>query len=492
MCLEITDINYLNWPVLRQLGRQLFQFPDGARLKIHYDRVYCLSEGRVYAHGPNVVGCLGVGHEQKVEGFQSVEVLANRGVIDIICSRYFDLALTSTGQVWAWGRFGSNMGEKHIVPTRLVIDARVVSVRAGLDHVLMLTTEGRVYSWGRNDDGLLGVPANEDVDVDDVHLTPVLVSALETQTIAQIDCGVFHSLAITDDGRVFTWGRSVEPGRAAGAVAVRWQPIEVSIDGQTISAVACGFLDNMFLTTEGRLYSKTLSLQAVAPETSFEKIFTLNCNLVHRSGKTLKLAYSSCEGVFLWDNTQLVRAGHSLVDVVAQHASHPLFPTMLSLRKPTDTTVQCPRPVPSIGRRLLSLLVDSFDDPNTGDVEFYFPREQRSLFALRLVLVSMSSYMSVLISSRWQGHRTRIEIATYSYAHFHGYIKWLYTDMVEADTLEQLLNWIDLAECFDDVPLKARCCQLIQRDHLHQRPELWAVIAHHIELYNLGSFFEST
>lgn len=488
MCLEINDINYLNWPVLRQLGQQLFRFPDGARLKVHYDRVYCLAEGKVYVHGPNVGGCLGVGHEQKIEAFESVETLANVGVIDIICSRYFDLALTITGQVWAWGRFGSNMGERHKLP-KMLINAQIVSVKAGLDHVLMLTDEGRVYGWGRNDDGLLGVPASQDDDADDVHLTPVLVKALEKQTISQIDCGVFHSLAITNDGRVFIWGRSIEQG-PTNSVTVRWEPFEVSIDGQKISAAACGFLDNLFLNTKGQIYSKTLSLQAVAPDISFEKIFILNCSLVHRNGKTLKLAYSSSEGVYMWDNIQLIRVGHSVVDAVAQHASHLIFPVMLSLRKPIESDVQCPRLLPTIGRRILSLIVDSFDNPTTGDVEFYFPNEARSLFASKLVLLSMSTYMSVLISSRWQNHQTRIEVTTYPYRHFYCYIKWLYTDIIESETLEDLFYWIDLGECFDDKQLKIRCCQLIKQNHLHQL-ELRPEIMHNIELYNLSSYFSN-
>eukprot|EP01052_Picozoa_sp_SAG31_P006114 SAG31_NODE_278_length_18608_cov_10.304284_6_plen_59_part_00 len=40
----------------------------------------------------------------------------------------------------------------------------------------------------------------------DYQVTPSLVKFSEPAIIVDVRCGTHHSIALTDDGRVFTWG----------------------------------------------------------------------------------------------------------------------------------------------------------------------------------------------------------------------------------------------------------------------------------------------
>ena len=69
------------------------------------------------------------------------------------------MVIDETGQVYAWGsnRYGQiGNGESgdyrhEVVPTKVLDGMRIVSVDVGVYHALALTDEGQVYSWGSAD-----------------------------------------------------------------------------------------------------------------------------------------------------------------------------------------------------------------------------------------------------------------------------------------------------------------------------------------------------
>jgi alpha-tubulin suppressor-like RCC1 family protein len=75
-------------------------------------------------------------------------------------------------------------------------EIRVRSVAAGWYHSLALTWDGRVYSWGGNNCGQLG--HGDELD----RLAPVLVEGLVERGIAAAAC---RSLAVTELGELFRW-----------------------------------------------------------------------------------------------------------------------------------------------------------------------------------------------------------------------------------------------------------------------------------------------
>lgn len=75
-----------------------------------------------------------------------------------------------------------------------------VAVHSGGKHAMALTLDGRVFSWGEGEDGKLG--HNNRITLD----KPKLIEALRSKRIRDIACGSSHSAAITTSGELFCWG----------------------------------------------------------------------------------------------------------------------------------------------------------------------------------------------------------------------------------------------------------------------------------------------
>lgn len=87
---------------------------------------------------------------------------------------------------------------------------RIRLITAGREHALALSSSGKVYAWGRNNYGQLGIGNTNDKE------NPVLVTGtvnlsgetvqFESLKIAAISAGYYHSMAIDENGNIFTWG----------------------------------------------------------------------------------------------------------------------------------------------------------------------------------------------------------------------------------------------------------------------------------------------
>ncbi|KAA0065043.1 ultraviolet-B receptor UVR8 isoform X2 [Cucumis melo var. makuwa] len=95
------------------------------------------------------------------------------------------------------------MDESGTRPSSSKLSGKVVEIAAGEAHTIVLTGDGRVYSWGRGMFGRLGTGAESD------ELFPVRVklgSEEENLKVVAIAAGSYHSLALADDGSVWCWG----------------------------------------------------------------------------------------------------------------------------------------------------------------------------------------------------------------------------------------------------------------------------------------------
>ena len=132
------------------------------------------------------------------------------GVVQISAGGSHSLAVDTSGSVWAWGRdlFGQ-LGDSPVasdsnLPRRLTSISDVRSVAAGNAHSLALTNDGKVYAWGRNNERQLGDFTTTD------RFVPVPVTsnpAGVTDPMSFITAGDAHSMAISQHGQLFGWGR---------------------------------------------------------------------------------------------------------------------------------------------------------------------------------------------------------------------------------------------------------------------------------------------
>ena len=148
---------------------------------------------------------LGLGY-----GIRIVQVSAGGGLVRVAHS----LLLTSTGRVLSfgtgqYGALGHGYSAAKQLPDMLrpqyvegLSSVRCVCVAAGELHSAVVTSDGDVYTWG---DGFCGQLGHADKRP---QTSPKQVThgGLEDECVASIACGSRHTLAVTEDGEVFSWG----------------------------------------------------------------------------------------------------------------------------------------------------------------------------------------------------------------------------------------------------------------------------------------------
>jgi RCC1 and BTB domain-containing protein len=69
-----------------------------------------------------------------------------------------------------------------------------------------------------------------------------------------ISCGYRHSLALTESGRVFGWGRNFN-GQLGVDVYRSKEPIIIALNDLKIKKISCGFNHSLLLSCDGDIYA---------------------------------------------------------------------------------------------------------------------------------------------------------------------------------------------------------------------------------------------
>lgn len=134
----------------------------------------------------------------------------------------------------------------------------IIHVSGGQRFFAAVTEDGGVLTWGDSSGGRLGYPI---ADGDSRRVTcPRYVSVLEQQTITHVSCGAFHTLATDLNGHVFAWGSNSQgqlgfltPTPEPAVIAT--PKVVEDLRGTYMSAVACGEYHSLGLSSDGRVFS---------------------------------------------------------------------------------------------------------------------------------------------------------------------------------------------------------------------------------------------
>ncbi|KHJ86782.1 regulator of condensation, partial [Oesophagostomum dentatum] len=168
------------------------------------------TSGRLFSWGRNRFGQCGVGHYQPVSEPQLVE--GDWGSIRQLSAGQFHSAILSTkGEVWTfgWGVWGQlGMGGRNIrdcnKPTLVKeLNEPIKAVSCGRVHTVLLTESGKILVAGSGSYGQLGV--EEDIKKQ-YSFKPLPIDP--TLKFVRVATSFYHSVAITDEGRIFEWGRN--------------------------------------------------------------------------------------------------------------------------------------------------------------------------------------------------------------------------------------------------------------------------------------------
>ena len=128
------------------------------------------------------------------------------------------LGLSKDGTVYSWGNgeYGrcGNGKTKQLIPepVQLLQSTQCIQIAAGSDHSLAVTNDGKLYAWGKNEASQLGLGGTIIMDLNTMEAYPTLVELDGEEgykfnnKVVRIAAGTRHSLALTRDGSVWQFG----------------------------------------------------------------------------------------------------------------------------------------------------------------------------------------------------------------------------------------------------------------------------------------------
>lgn len=172
--------------------------------------LFLLSDGSIWSAGNNEHGQLGLGHEGGHHQLKQISSIFGIPFTQVTAGYHHSLALTMSGKVFAWGnnshgQLGLGDTRNKYVPHRLTSlkSQPVKHVAAGLHHSVVLTTDGGVFTFGSNGHGQLG----HGMRSGDTSINPRKVFELMGSNVTQVSCGKNHTLAfVAEQSQVYTFG----------------------------------------------------------------------------------------------------------------------------------------------------------------------------------------------------------------------------------------------------------------------------------------------
>ncbi len=221
-------------------------------------------EGNVWAWGANEKGQLGDGSitDDKSKPV-AVYKQTNLGKVkQVAVGRQHTVVLDDAGNVWTWGDNemgqlgdGTTVGQSQRKPMEVSKKTglgKVTQIAAGEKHTVALDDEGNVWTWGYNEMGQLGDGTTE-------HKSKPVAVSKETGLgkVTQIAAGVYHTVALDDEGNVWTWGSNRNGQLGDGTTEYKSKPVAVSKETGLVKVtqIAAGVYHTVALDDEGNVWT---------------------------------------------------------------------------------------------------------------------------------------------------------------------------------------------------------------------------------------------
>lgn len=159
--------------------------------------------GQAWAWGQNQSGKLG--DNSITNRYMPVAVCGNHTFCEISIGGSHSLGLDNNGKVWTWGlgnngRLGNNSTLSRRTPTAIYGSKTFCDIAAMGSHSAGIDNRGQIWTWGFNGDNRLG--NNSIID----KCTPIAVCGNHTFCVINTGSGSYHSTAIDNHGKVWSWG----------------------------------------------------------------------------------------------------------------------------------------------------------------------------------------------------------------------------------------------------------------------------------------------
>ncbi len=193
-----------------------------------------------------------------------------RHIVKIAAGPAHCAAIDNEGHVLTWGNNGGwydgggqlghgntdSLNTPKYIESFSAYGAKAAHVSLGTQHTLILTTDGEVLACGHGEYGRIGTGNLENVE------TPETVEVLVDETITQVSAGNSFSMALSESGNLYTWGKN-DTGQLGikdtmiDIYSMETYPQLIDIKGffkETPVHIHAGFKRACVVTAEGSLY----------------------------------------------------------------------------------------------------------------------------------------------------------------------------------------------------------------------------------------------
>eukprot|EP01080_Neovahlkampfia_damariscottae_P004914 gene4915-8503_t len=184
-----------------------------------------------------------------------IKFFENETIIDVTTGYGHSIFVNSEFKVFIVGdnRFGQlgigNKNSKDSIEKNLNLkDLYIKSVSTGMGHSLVLTKNGKVYSFGHNGSGELGIGTSTE------QLYPTEI--LHFKNITSIAAGRSHSMFLMN-GSVYSFGGTDSGSTGLGCVSCIFKtPTKItSLSSEVIIQISTSFEHSLFLSIDGLIFS---------------------------------------------------------------------------------------------------------------------------------------------------------------------------------------------------------------------------------------------
>ncbi|KFI39445.1 regulator of chromosome condensation, RCC1 [Bifidobacterium actinocoloniiforme DSM 22766] len=235
----------------------------------YYHTLALGDDGNAYAWGDNQYGQLG--DDTNTQRLAPVRIQTPAGIKFTEISAGFyghSIALGTDGYIYTWGlnnRGQSGLGDTNnrLIPTKIQpLPAgvnRFTQINAGADFNLAIGDNGKVYAWGCNDTSINNVSGGGQLGVGDTVMrsSPTLVAGIPgTVRIISISAAAYFSMALGDNGVIYTWGDNEYGQLGTGDTTNRTSAFPVNPpNGLRWTSITAGGYTAFATTNDGNNYA---------------------------------------------------------------------------------------------------------------------------------------------------------------------------------------------------------------------------------------------